>query len=110
MNSEMSPRRCSARSRSAAVGASAAAGEQVHQRGHARPGGHAFVEMLGAREQRQHVDDVLLGLALDRQALMRQRALQRVAEVFRQARHREHRALATLVLHAHTSWVTRNRH
>ena len=44
-------------------------------------------ERVGAREARQHVDDVLLGVIVERELLLRGRAVQRVAKELRKAGH-----------------------
>ena len=49
-------------------------------------------QCLGAGEQSEQVDDVVLGLVFDRELLARQRAVQRVPEVFLQVRNGLHPA------------------
>ena len=63
-------------------------GQHDHQRLEARARRRSLVERFGTGEQRQQVDDVVLGLVLDRQMLFRERAVQRVAEELPQIRHR----------------------
>jgi hypothetical protein len=40
----------------------------------------AFIELFGAREGRQHVDNVMLGVIVDGYVLLAQRVLHRVAK------------------------------
>jgi hypothetical protein len=68
-----------------------------------RPQAHAvrgvLEQLFRAREQRQQVDDVLLGLVLDRDMLLRERALQRIAEELRQTLDRNHSTTAVRLPH-----------
>ena len=63
-----------------------------HQRFQARALGSPLEQRLGAGEQSQQVDDVVLGLVLDREPLALQRAVQSVPEVFLQVGNRLHPA------------------
>ena len=65
-------------------------GQHLHQRPEPHAVGGALEQVLRAREQRQQVDHVLLGLVLDCHMLVRQRALQCIVKVLAQARHRHY--------------------
>ena len=86
-NSETSPSRCRPRLRSPAVGASSASDISTTSGFSRMPSRRAVIQGLGAREERQQVDDVVLGLVLDRNALVGERGLQRIAEELPQVRH-----------------------
>jgi hypothetical protein len=58
--------------------------QQDDERLEAPPGGGRLEQRVRAREQRQHIHHVMLGLTLDRQTLVDQRRVQRILEVFLQ--------------------------
>ncbi len=51
--------------------------------------GRLLVERIGAREQCQEIDDVVLGLIFDSEVLSLERAMQRIVKVLAQIRHRD---------------------
>ena len=59
--------------------------------------GRRLVEPLGARERGKHADHVVLGMLVDHDALLGERAAQRIAEELREVRDRNHRAIGPLV-------------
>lgn len=65
-------------------------GEAQRQRARCAARRLSRVHLVGACKQRQQVDDVLLGLRFDRDLLVTESSLQRIAKVLAQARHREH--------------------
>ncbi len=67
-------------------------GQHDDQRLQARPLGSVLEQRLGAGEQSQQIDDIVLGLVFDRELLAFQSAVQRVPEVFLQIGNRLHPA------------------
>ena len=61
------------------------------------------VEFLGAREQRHHVDDVMRGMRIELDALLRNYIVDRRAKVVAKIVYRYHPAMTGLVTHINTS-------
>jgi hypothetical protein len=74
-------------------------GQHLHQRPQPHAVGGALIQVLRAREQREQVDHVLLGLVLHCHMLVRQRALQCIVKVHAQARYGQDTIVAFGLLH-----------
>ena len=99
MNSETSPRRCRYAFALDRGGSLQCIRQHLHQRPQTHAVGCLLEQLLGAREDGQQVDDVLLGLVFDCHMLVRQRTLQCTVKVLAQARDGHHTIVRFRLLH-----------